>query len=107
MGEVVMILGPLALLAALGSGVHYYLKYRNSPEPKRRRSLAVYILGLVALAVLAYPIGVAIGIAVACASADAGNLCGLIGVFGLGPLFSGVAILGFAHSWYKHARLAP
>lgn len=45
----------------------------------------------------AFVAGAALGIAVFCASEDAGNLCGLGGIFGSGPLLAGVAIAICAH----------
>jgi len=37
----------------------------------------------------------------------AGNLCGLAGVFGTGPLLSGLAILVYAHVWARRSRTQP
>jgi len=100
----VMSLGPMALLIALVSVPVYYLAYRNAPEPKQRRTLRHYLLGVSAAGILAYGVGAAAGIAVACFAAKAGNLCGLVGIFGLGPLFSAAAIVIYAHLWIKSAR---
>lgn len=50
--------------------------------------------------------GTFLGIAVACSPADAGNLCGLMGVYGVGPLLSAAAIFLYARSWARNARRA-
>ena len=73
-------IGPVALVAALVSIVIYYFKYRYAP--KQHRSVLHY--GLIALGVraLAYVIGAVVAVSVACSSASAGNLCGLVGVLG-------------------------
>lgn len=103
----VMSIGPIALLAALVAVPIYYLVYRYAPEPKREVSAVRYVLVALAVGAIAYVIGTAIGIAAWCSSPGAGNLCGLGGVFGLGPLLAAVAILAYAHLWARNARRAP
>ena len=100
-------IGPLALLAALISVPVYYVIYRYAPEPKKEASLARYVFFSLSVAALAYVIGAAVGIAAGCSSASAGNLCGLVGVLGVGPLLAAVAVFLYAHSWSKNARRAP
>jgi peptidoglycan biosynthesis protein MviN/MurJ (putative lipid II flippase) len=102
-----MTIGPVALLAALISVPMYYLAYRRAQEPKRPRSVARYLLVVLVVGAAAYAIGTVIGIAVACASDTAGNLCGLAGVFGVGPLLAAAAIVLYAHAWAKNARHSP
>lgn len=102
-----MSIGPLALLAALISVPIYYLTYRLAPEPKQRLSAARYVLVTLGVGASAYVVGTIVGISAACSPADAGNLCGLAGVFGVGPLLSAVAIVFYAHSWARNARRAP
>jgi hypothetical protein len=100
-------IGPMALLAALLSVPIYYLTYRYAPEPKKRLSAARYVLIVLLVGSSAYVAGTVVGIAAACSATSAGNLCGLMGVFGVGPLLSAVAILTYAHLWAKNARRAP
>ncbi len=102
-----MLIGPLALIASFAVALIYYLSYRDAPEPKRHPSVAAFIAVALGLGAAAYLIGTTLGISAACSSVDAGNLCGLVGVFGAGPLLSAVAIILYAHSWAKNARRAP
>jgi hypothetical protein len=97
-------IGPVALVAALVSIVIYYFKYRYAP--KQHRSVLQY--GLIALGVgaLAYVIGAVVAVLVACSSASAGNLCGLVGVLGVGPLLAAAAIFVSTLFWAKNARRA-
>jgi hypothetical protein len=104
---VLMFIGPLALIGAFAAALIYYLSYRDAGEPTRHRSVVRYVLVVFGLGVAAYLIGTIVGVAAACSSENAGNLCGLVGVFGAGPLLSAVAILLYAHSWAKNARRAP
>lgn len=99
----VMSVGPIALFAALVAVPIYYLIYRCAPEPKKHLSVARYVCMTLGVGALAYAVGAIAGIAVAC-SGRAGNLCGLVGVFGVGPLLSAMAIFFYAHFRAKNAR---
>jgi hypothetical protein len=99
-----MSVGPIALLAALVAVPVYYLFYHFAPEPKKKLSLVRYVLVTLGVGALAYVVGTVVGISVACSSENSGNLCGLAGVFGVGPLMSAVAIFFYAHSWSRNAR---
>ena len=104
----IMSIGPIALLAALLSvPPAFYVSYRYAPEPKKPLSAARYALMNLAVGALAYALGTIAGIWAACSSASAGNLCGLAGVFGVGPLLSAVAIFFYAHSRARNARGGP
>jgi hypothetical protein len=102
-----MSIAPLSILAVLISVVAHYLLYRRAPEPKKNVSVARYLVVSLAVGAGGYAAGTAAGIAAACSSADAGNLCGLIGVFIVGPLLSAVAVLLYTHMWTRAARRAP
>ena len=103
----VLSIAPIALLAALLAVPIYYVIYRYVPDPKREVSAVRYALVALAVGAVAYVIGTIVGIGVACSSANAGNLCGLVGVFGVGPLLAAAAILVYAHFWANNARQAP
>ncbi len=96
--------GPLALVGAVIAVPIYYAAYRRTPRSGERISPARYLLTIVLAGAVGGVVGMMAGIAVACAPADAGNLCGLTGVFGTGPLLSAVAILGSAHFQTRSAR---
>jgi hypothetical protein len=100
-------LAPLALLGAVVSVPVYYLVYRRAPEPKRPVSALGYVLVAFATGVGGYLAGTVLGIVVACSGGGAGNLCGLAGVFGAGPLVGGAAVVAYAHAWSRRARRAP
>jgi len=99
-----MSIGPIALLAALIAVPIYYLNYHFAPEPKKKLSLLRYVLITLGVGALAYVIGTILGISAACSSESSGNLCGLAGVFGVGPLMSAMAVFFYAHSWSRKAR---
>lgn len=103
----ILSIGPIALLAALIAVPVYYAIYRYAPDPKKEVSALRYVLGALAAGAAGYVIGTIVGIAVACSSEAAGNLCGLAGVFGAGPLLAAAAILLYAHLWARNARKAP
>ena len=102
-----MSIGPIALFAALVLASAYYAAYRFAPEPKKIVSVVRYAVMVFVVGALAFVVGAAIGISVFCSSDNTGNLCGLGGFFGTGPLLSGVAIFICAHMWAKGARSAP
>jgi len=91
-------IGPLVLVAALVAMIYFYAKV---PASHRSSSILRYLGVVLLVGVLAYFAGAAIGIYAACSSPSSGNLCGLYGVFGIGPLLSGVAIFVYALFWAK------
>jgi hypothetical protein len=103
----VLLIAPILLLAALVAVPIYYVIYRHAPDPKKEVSAVRYVLVALAVGAVAYVIGTIVGVAAACSSESAGSLCGLVGVFGSGPLLAAAAIFGYAHFWAKNARQAP
>jgi hypothetical protein len=82
----------LSPLSGMACAAVFYGRYcRKKPNAERRLTGVVYVLVLVVCAVVAYPLGVGLGIHWACPSA--GNLCGLAGFFVVGPVASTLAIL--------------
>jgi hypothetical protein len=104
---IIMSTGPIALLAALISVPIQYTIYRHAPEPKKQLPVTRYVLMTLLIGASAYVVGTVAGISAACSSPSAGNLCGLIGLFGFGPLLSAVAISTYAHSRARNARRMP
>lgn len=84
--------GPLVLLMALVSLPFFYVNHRSAPQSKRQLSLAKFLYIVLVPGLLAFTAGTAVGIGLACAPNNAGNLCGLGGFFGVGPLFSGLVM---------------
>jgi hypothetical protein len=79
------------VLAMVCAAVLYGRYCRKRPDADRRLTGVVYTLILLVCAVVAYPVGVLLGINWACPSA--GNLCGLAGFFVVGPVASALAIV--------------
>ena len=99
-GPIVFVLGLLFALACL-------VLERLAPGSKKGISLLRYVLVVLAIGLVAFVAGTALGIAAFCTTASSGNLCGLGGVFGVGPLVSGLCISGYAYFWLRGARAAP
>ena len=97
---------PILLLSIVSLPI-FYIIYRDSPKPKRDGPLALLIVGSLGAGFVAFKIGNDIGIAVGCAIPGSGNLCGLVGFIGLGPLFAGAAIFAIALAWLLYCRGAP
>jgi hypothetical protein len=89
-------MGPVILLAASVAAIFFYIRIRRATTSGRSPSIMRYFGGALVVAALAYAAGTATGIYVACSSPDSGNLCGLYGVFGIGPLLAGIAIFVYA-----------
>jgi hypothetical protein len=96
-------IGPVVLGLGLLCTVACIVAYLLRPRAKADAVLLRFVVLAVAIGVGAFVAGSAIGIAAFCASADSGNLCGLGGVFGMGPLLSGLAMGGYAWSWFRGA----
>lgn len=87
--------GPLVLIAGLFTVALIYPFHRNSATGRRLPLLRYAALTLGA-GIAAFCAGAAAGIGIACFGAGASNLCGLVGVFGLGPLLAGIAMVATA-----------
>ncbi len=90
-------IGPIILVVSVIALPIFYLLYSRASEPKAPLSIPKYVLSTVVLGLVAFVIGTMLGIATACLPADAGNLCGLVGIFGSGPLVAGLALLAFGY----------
>ena len=94
LGLAVFVLGAVAVVVL-------YVRNRGRLSPESVPSVARYFGIGVVVAILGYVAGTAIGIFGACFSENTGNLCGLYGVFGVGPLVSGISLFlyGLQVSW--------
>jgi hypothetical protein len=90
----ILILWYLAFLSPTFALVGAIFLYRQHclARPKHRISALIYAAIILICAAVAYFFGMIFGIDYAC-SPPAGNLCGLAGVFIIGPLVSAGAIL--------------
>jgi len=76
-------------LVAILCAVSFYARHcRERPDPERRVPALAYAFGLLICAIVAYFIGMILGAEWACSDPSTGNLCGLEGVFVIGPLAS-------------------
>ena len=100
---------PLWLVLAIGSPVFFYIRHRNRIEPERRVPAVVYVLAVIVCGGIAGFLGVAFGTSWACSGPGAGNLCGLLGVFVVGPISCLLAIIlvGLALSLIRPANYPP
>lgn len=85
-------IGPAVFVLALVLAVVYMATGRVPKGSAGESRLGRHVLGLGAVGAVAFVAGAALGIGVFCAPVNAGNLCGLGGVLGSGPLLAGVAI---------------
>lgn len=95
-------IGPVALLAGLLVSVAVAAFGFARGDADRLKWLGRYLLGMLLAGVIALFVGAGLGIAVFCSSAKAGNLCGLGGLFGTGPLLAGIALA--VHAWRRMPR---
>lgn len=70
-----------------------FLQNKRAPASRELHSPGIYGCAIAGAAAAAYGIGLPLGIAVACSSPDAGNLCGLAGFFFYGPIFAATAAI--------------
>jgi len=91
-----MIVGFLSPFLAIVVAVVLYGRHADRVERERRVPLGAYVLGVVVAGIVAGFFGMIWGIDLACPAA--GNLCGLFGVFGTGPVAGllAVTLLGLA-----------
>jgi len=100
----VISVGPIVLgLGLLLAGVCIVIRLL-SPGPKVGASVPGFLLRALAVGAATFIAGAVAGVAVFCSSASSGNLCGLGGIFGTGPLLCGVSVGWYAVVWLKRSR---
>ncbi len=97
--DVLSKLGGITLLAGLLATPCFYVSSGKASLPGQAPSFVRYFGVAMVVGIGAYIVGTYIGICLACSSPASGNLCGLYGVFGAGPLLSGLALLLHGLSW--------
>ncbi len=103
--EVLLILAAVVLLTGSPSVIYCYIRMRRESDIDAGvPSLLRYFALAAVVGFVAYMAGSAIGIAAGCSVHNAGNLCGIWGALGLGPLLAGVALWGYGPWWRR--RLA-
>ena len=102
--EALFILGAVALLVGLMTLVFCFVFIRRATPAVRAPSLARYFgfAGLYGL--VAYLAGAMLGIKMGCGAPDAGNLCGIWGALGAGPLLAGIVLGVYGLWWWTRSR---
>ena len=98
-------LGALVLLGGLLATIYFYGKLRKGSGPGPAPAFVRYFGVAILIGIAGYVAGTAIGIYFACSVPAAGDLCGLYGALGAGPLLAGVALFlyGLSWTWQSHA----
>jgi hypothetical protein len=69
----------------------FYIRHCNR-TPQNRFPLGLYVVALLTCAFVAFWVGTGLGVEYACSRPSWGNLCGLLGVFVVGPLSSFITV---------------
>jgi hypothetical protein len=93
-------IGWIAALAGIAATIALYFLFPMAPGAERRPFWRYLGLAFIA-GFVGYAVGATIGIAIACSTPKGGNLCGLMGIFGVGPLLADISM--FTHACYQIA----
>ena len=102
--ENIAVFAAVVLLTGVFAAIFSYVGLRRSLPGGAVPSFIRYFAIAVLLGFAAYFVGAMAGIFAACSSPKAGNLCGIWGALGTGPLLSGLALWSYGPFWRK--RLA-
>jgi hypothetical protein len=91
-----LLAGPLGFIVGAALAFRRFVIKLSAREPVAR--VLRYLLLAAAVAFVAFLVGAVIGGELFCAGDNPGNLCGLGGVMGFGPLLSGIGM-----GWYAQA----
>jgi hypothetical protein len=95
------ILAAVVLLTGVVATIFFYVGLRRSHPDGAIPSLIRYFAIAVLLGFAAYFVGAMAGIFAACNSPKAGNLCGIWGALGTGPLLSGLVLWSYGPWWRR------
>ncbi|MEO5560702.1 MAG: hypothetical protein ABIO49_12385 [Dokdonella sp.] len=98
-GPTVLCLAMLFVVACIA--IHLFSSHQNSGASLSRFVAFAFLIGIAG-----FVVGTMVGIAAFCSFASAGNLCGLGGVFGVGPLVSGACMAWYSYTWLRAHRAA-
>jgi hypothetical protein len=85
----------MVILCAPGivpAAIFYSRHCNRTPRAENRFSLGLYVAALLTCAFVAFWVGAGLGVEYACSRPSWGNLCGLLGIFVVGPLSSIITI---------------
>jgi hypothetical protein len=95
------LLSPILVLAVAAI---VYWKFRLAQATNQRRSLILFVVGVVLTGGVASWAGIAIGIEIFCFE-GAGAQCGLMGFFVTGPLALSVAVAIYLWLWARRSAI--
>jgi hypothetical protein len=101
--EALILVSAAALLSGALATISFYVSFLRASQDAAPSFIGYFAMAVV-LAFAAYFVGSAIGIYVGCRSPTSGNLCGIWGALGTGPLVAGAALWAYGFYWRK--RLA-
>lgn len=99
--ESLLILAGVVFLSGALATIYFYVRLRQGDWSKVAPSFLRYFTIAALFGFAAYMAGSAIGIAGGCSSSKSGNLCGIWGALGVGPLMSGVALWAYGPLWLR------
>jgi hypothetical protein len=93
------------------AAIFYSRHYNQTPRGENRFPLGLYVVALLTCAFVAFWVGVGLGVEYACSRPSWGNLCGLLGIFVVGPLSSiiTVTVVSWLMTYFplQMKRIAP
>jgi hypothetical protein len=93
--DLLFALGAATLLVGWVAAIACYLQLQRRARPERMPSFTHYFGLATGIGLGAYALGAALGVGIACAPDDSGDLCGVYGVLGSGPLLAGTALTAY------------
>jgi hypothetical protein len=99
--ESLLVLAGAVLSTGALATIYFYVRLRRGDWSKVAPSFLRYFSIAALLGFVAYMAGSAIGIAGGCSSSKPGNLCGIWGALGVGPLISGIALWAYGPWWLR------
>jgi|SRR5665811_714310 hypothetical protein len=104
----------MVILCAPGivpAAIFYSRHYNQTPRGENRFPLGLYVVALLTCAFVAFWVGAGLGVEYACSRPSWGNLCGLLGIFVVGPLSSiiTVTVVSWLMTYFplQMKRIAP
>lgn len=103
--KMLYLISMLLPLFALALAAIVYWKFRIAQTTNQRRSLILFIVGVVLTGGVAGWIGIVVGIEIFCFE-GAGAQCGLMGFFFTGPLAFSVAVAIYLWLWARRSAMS-
>jgi hypothetical protein len=105
--QTLLILAGAVFFSGALATIYFYVRLRQVDAPGVAPSFLRYFIFAALFGFVAYMAGSAIGIAGGCSSSKSGNLCGIWGALGVGPLSCGVALWAYGPLWLRRLSRRP